>query len=224
MESYVNSIPIPVRHGMTLGELARFDKQQLQLQTLLTVVEMQGWQRGDWYDSTGLTWVNPSPNLRDLEEATLYPGIGLVETTNISVGRGTDTPFELLGAPWVDARALAQFLNHRQLPAVRFVPVDFTPQKPFPYADEICHGVRILVTDRNVLDAPELGIEVASALHRLYADKFELEKMNTLLANRAVLDAIAAGQDPQRIAEGWRAALEAFEQQRQKALIGYGQN
>jgi uncharacterized protein YbbC (DUF1343 family) len=224
MESYVNSIPIPVRHGMTLGELARFDKQQLQLQTLLTVVEMQGWQRGDWYDSTGLTWVNPSPNLRDLEEATLYPGIGLVETTNISVGRGTDTPFELLGAPWVDARALAQFLNHRQLPAVRFVPVDFTPQKPFPYADEICHGVRILVTDRNVLDAPELGIEVASALHRLYADKFELEKMNTLLANRAVLDAIAAGQDPQRIAEGWRAALEAFEQQRQKALIRYGQN
>ena len=224
MESYVNSIPIPVRHGMTLGELARFDKQQLQLQTLLTVVEMQGWQRGDWYDSTGLTWVNPSPNLRDLEEATLYPGIGLVETTNISVGRGTDTPLELLGAPWIDARAFAQALNHRQLTAVRFVPVDFTPQKPFPYAGEICHGVRILVTDRNVLDAPELGIEVASALHRLYADKFELEKMNTLLANRAVLDAIAAGQDPQRIAEGWRAALEAFEQQRQKALIGYGQN
>jgi uncharacterized protein YbbC (DUF1343 family)/CubicO group peptidase (beta-lactamase class C family) len=218
-ESYVNSIPIPVRHGMTLGELARYDKQQLQLQTALTVVPMQGWQRGDWYDSAGLTWVNPSPNLRDLEEATLYPGIGLIETTNISVGRGTDTPFDLVGAPWIDARILAQFLNRRQLPGVRFVPVEFTPQKPFPWAGETCHGVRILVIDRNVLDAPELGVEIASALHRLYPEKFELQKMSTLLANQAVLDAIAAGQDPQRIAEDWRTALDAFEQQRQKALI-----
>ena len=218
-ESYVNSIPVPVRHGMTLGELSRYDKQQLQLQTALTVVPMQGWQRGDWYDSTALAWVNPSPNLRDLEEATLYPGIGLVETTNISVGRGTDTPFEFIGAPWIDARAFAQFLNRRQLQGVRFVPVDFTPQKPFSYAAETCHGVRILVVDRNVLDAPELGVEIASALHRLYPEKFELEKMNTLLANRAVLDAITAGQDPQRIAEDWRKALDAFEQQRQKALI-----
>jgi uncharacterized protein YbbC (DUF1343 family) len=204
---------------MTLGELARYDKQQLQLQTALTVVPMQGWQRGDWYDSTSLAWVNPSPNLRDLEEATLYPGIGLIETTNISVGRGTDTPFELVGAPWIDAHAFAQFLNHRQLPGVRFVPVDFTPQKPFPYAGEPCHGVRILAIDRNVLDAPELGVEMASALHRLYPENFELQKMNTLLANQTVLDAIAAGQDPQRIAEDWRAALDAFEQQRQKALI-----
>jgi uncharacterized protein YbbC (DUF1343 family) len=218
-ENYVNSIPIPVRHGMTLGELARYYKQQLKLQTPLTVVQMQGWQRGDWYDSTALTWVNPSPNLRDLEEATLYPGVGLVETTNISVGRGTDTPFELLGAPWIDARALAQFLNRRQLQGVRFVPLDFTPQKPFPYAGEVCHGVRILVIERNVLDAPELGIEIGSALHRLYREKFELEKMNTLLANHSVLDAITAGEDPQRIAEAWRAALDAFEQERQKALI-----
>jgi uncharacterized protein YbbC (DUF1343 family)/CubicO group peptidase (beta-lactamase class C family) len=218
-ESYVNSIPIPVRHGMTLGELARYDKQQLQLQTALTVIPMQGWQRGDWYDSTGLTWMNPSPNLRSPEEATLYPGIGLIETTNISVGRGTDTPFELVGAPWIDARALAQFLNHRQLPGVRFVPVDFIPQKPFPGAGETCHGTRILVIDRSVLDAPELGVEIASALHRLYPEKFELRKMSTLLANQTVLDAIAAGQDPQRIAEDWRAALDAFEQQRQKALI-----
>jgi len=218
-ESYVNSIPIPVRHGMTLGELARYDKQQLQLQTPLTVVPMQGWQRGDWYDSTALTWINPSPNLRDLEEATLYPGVGLIETTNISVGRGTDTPFEVVGAPWIDARTMAQFLNRRQLPAVRFIPVNFTPQKPFPYGGEVCHGVHILLLDRNLLDAPELGIELASALHRLYPDKFELEKMQILLANRAVLDAIAAGEDPQRIAEGWFPSLEAFKLQRRKALI-----
>lgn len=218
-ESYVNSIAIPVRHGMTLGELARFDQQQLQLHIDLTVVAIEGWQRGDWYDSTGLAWVSPSPNLRDLEEAELYPGVGLVETTNISVGRGTDTPFELIGAPWMDARGLAQYLNRRQLPAVRFVPIDFTPQKPYPYAGEICHGVRILVLDRNALDAPELGVELASALHHLYPDRFQLEKMNTLLANRSVLEAIAAGTDAQRIAEDWRPALDAFAEQRARALL-----
>jgi uncharacterized protein YbbC (DUF1343 family) len=127
----------------------------------------------------------------------------------------------VLGAPWIDARTLAQYLNRRQLQAVRFVPIDFTPQKPYPCAGEVCHGVRVLVMDRNVLDAPELGVEIASALHRLYPDRFELEKMNTLLANRTVLDAIASGQDPQRVAEEWLPALSAFEEKRQKALL-YG--
>jgi uncharacterized protein YbbC (DUF1343 family) len=135
------------------------------------------------------------------------------------VGRGTDTPFDLLGAPWTDARALAEFLNRRQLAGVRFVPIDFTPQKPFPYAGQLCHGVRILVTERDALDTPELGVEIASALHKLYTDRFELQKMNTLLANRSVLDAIAAGEDPRRIAEGWRAELTAFSQKREKALL-----
>ncbi len=218
-ESYVNSMTIPVRHGMTLGELARYDRQQLHLNAALTVVAMQGWQRGDWYDSTGLLWVDPSPNLRDLEEATLYPALGLLETTNLSVGRGTDTPFELLGAPWIDARLLAQFLNRRAVPGVRFIPVSFSPVKPYPYAGRVCHGVYLLVTDRSMLDAPDLGVEIASALHRLFPDQFANRKMNTLLANRAVLDAIAAGQDPRRIAAGWRAQLEAFRQRRQSALI-----
>ncbi len=218
-ESYVNSIPIPVRHGMTLGELARFDNEQLQLHVPLTVVAIEGWQRGDWYDSTGLAWINPSPNLRDLEEATLYPAIGLIETTNISVGRGTDTPFERIGAPWIGAVALAKYLNHRQLPSVRFVPVHFTPQKPYPYAGQLCHGVHILILDRNVLDAPELGLEIASALHRLYPQQFALDKIDTLLANQTVLAELNSGDDPERIAEGWRAALEAFEKQRAKALL-----
>lgn len=222
-ESYVNSMPIPVRHGMTLAELARYDNEQLHLDAPLTVISMKGWQRGDWYDSTGLNWVNPSPNLRDMEEATLYPALGLIESTNISVGRGTDTPFEQFGAPWIegriDARALAQFLNRRDLPGVRFYAVEFTPVKPYPYAGELCRGVRILVTDRNVLDAPELGVEIASSLHRFYPDQFQLQKMNTLLANRAVLEAIAAGEDPEHIAEGWREDAQAFEQRRQAALL-----
>ena len=218
-ESYVNSINIPVRHGMTLGELARFDNEQLQLHAPLAVVPVEGWQRGDWYDSTSLAWINPSPNLRNLEQATLYPGIGLIETTNISVGRGTDTPFERIGAPWIDARALAAYLNRRQLPSVHFVPVDFTPQKPYPYGGQLCHGVHILVLDRDVLDSPELGVEIASALHHLYPRQFALEKIDTLLANQKVLGELATGDDPQRIAEGWRAALEAFEKERAKALL-----
>jgi uncharacterized protein YbbC (DUF1343 family) len=218
-ESYVNSMLIPVRHGMTLGELARYDKQQLHLNVPVTVVAMQGWHRGDWYDSTSLDWVNPSPNLRDLEEATIYPALGLVEGTNISVGRGTDTPFELFGAPWIDGSALAESLNQRALPGVRFYPADFTPARPYPYAGQVCHGVRILVTDRNVLDTPELGVEIASALHRLYSDPFQLQKMNTLLANRATLDAIRAGDDPGQIAETWSQSLAEFNRRRQAALL-----
>lgn len=218
-ESYVNSIPMPTRHGMTLGELARYDDQQLNLHAPLTVIAMKGWQRGDWYDATSLNWIDPSPNLRDLEEAALYTGLGLIEGTNISVGRGTDTPFEIFGAPWIDARALASYLNRRDLPGVRFYPLDFTPAKPYPYAGQVCHGLRVLLTDRNVLDGPELGIEIASALHHFYSDQFQLQKMNTLLASRAVLDAIAAGEDPEHIAEDWRPQVEAFERRRQAALL-----
>ncbi|MGA2218904.1 MAG: DUF1343 domain-containing protein [Terracidiphilus sp.] len=218
-QSYVDYMPVPVRHGMTLGELARFFNQQRPLNAPLTVVAMQGWQRGDWFDSTGLTWINPSPNLRDLEEATLYPALGLIESTNISVGRGTDTPFEIFGAPWTEGRALARFLNRRFLPGVRFLAVDFSPQKPYPYAGELCHGDRVLVTDSNVLDAPELGVEIASALHRLYPEKFQWEKMNSNLANQTVLDNLVAGRDPQRIAEGWRSALDGFDVEREKVLL-----
>jgi uncharacterized protein YbbC (DUF1343 family)/CubicO group peptidase (beta-lactamase class C family) len=220
-ESYVNSMPIPVRHGMTLGELARYDNQQLHLNAPLRVVAMEGWQRGDWFDSTGQMWVNPSPNLREMEAAELYPGLGLIEGTNVSVGRGTDTPFEVFGAPWVDGRVLAQYLNHRDLPGVRFLPVEFTPEKPYPYAGQVCQGVRILVTERNVLDAPELGVEIAAALHRLYSQQFQLHKMKTLLENRSVLEELEAGKDPERIAEDWRPGVEQFEELRKGALL-YG--
>jgi len=218
-ESYVHYMPLPVRHGMTMGELARYFNREQNLHARLTVVAMQGWQRGDWYDSTGLTWVNPSPNLRDLEEATLYPALGLVETTNISVGRGTDTPFEMFGAPWIDGRKLAQYLNNRFLPGVRFMPVDFTPEKPYPYAGQLNHGVRVLVTDRNVLDSPELGIEIASALHKLYPQEYQLEHIATLLANGHILEQLTSGVAPAQIADEWTSSLEAFEAKRKLALL-----
>ncbi len=218
-ESYVNVAPIPVRHGMTLGELARYLNGEYKLRAPLSVIAMMGWQRGDWFDDTGLSWTNPSPNLRSLQEAILYPALGLIENTNISVGRGTDTPFEYVGAPWIDGPVLARALNARFLPGVRFVAVDFTPRPPYPYADQLCHGIELMVTDRNVLDTPELGLEIAAALHKQYGDEFQLKKIDTLLANRSVLDALLADHDPQRIAEDWQQALQDFDVKRKPYLL-----
>jgi uncharacterized protein YbbC (DUF1343 family)/CubicO group peptidase (beta-lactamase class C family) len=217
-ESFVNYFPVPVRHGMTMGELARFFNGERGINAKLRVIPIEGWMRGDWFDSTGLTWINPSPNLRSLTEATLYPGVGLVEGTNVSVGRGTDTPFELLGAPWINGRELAQYLNQRQISGVRFVPVSFTPAAS-NYSGQQCDGIDLVLTDRNALDGPELGIELASALHKLYPQQFHLERMRELLINQAVYDAIDNGEDPRRVAADWQADLAKFQQLRQKYLI-----
>jgi uncharacterized protein YbbC (DUF1343 family)/CubicO group peptidase (beta-lactamase class C family) len=217
-ESFVNYFPVPARHGMTLGELAKMYNSERNINARLTVVPMDGWMRGDWYDSTGLPWINPSPNMRSLTEATLYPGVALVEGTNVSVGRGTDTPFELLGAPWIKSKELAQYLNARNISGVRFVPITFTPTAS-NYSGQKCEGVNIFVTERNALDSGELGIEVASALHKLYPEQYHMERMIELLGNQSVYDAVAAGQDPRRIAQDWQEALDKFLQVRQKYLI-----
>ena len=216
--NFVSNYMLPVRHGMTLGELARLYVGEKQLQTKLTVVAMQGWQPGDWYDATGLRWINPSPNLRSLTEATLYPGVALVEGTNVSVGRGTDTPFELLGAPWINARELAGYLNARLISGVRFIPIQFTPTSN-KFANQVCNGVNIVVLDRYVLDAPTLGIELATALHKLYPNDFQMQKMLEILANQATYDALVAAKDPRWITASWHDALEDFQQKRQKYLL-----
>jgi uncharacterized protein YbbC (DUF1343 family)/CubicO group peptidase (beta-lactamase class C family) len=218
MENFVNYGPVPVRHGMTLGELAQMFNSEHNIHAKLTVVPMQGWMRGDWLDSTGVAWVNPSPNLRSLTEATLYLGVGLVEGTNVSVGRGTDTPFEVLGAPWINAHELAAYLNARQIPGVRFVPVTFTPTSS-NYSGQACHGVNLMLMQREFLDAPELGIELASALLKLYPQQFHVEKMIDILGNRNVLEAITGGEDPHRVALDWQDELRKFEQVREKYLI-----
>jgi uncharacterized protein YbbC (DUF1343 family)/CubicO group peptidase (beta-lactamase class C family) len=217
-ESFVNYFPVPVRHGMTIGELAKLFNGERNLNARLTVVPMEGWMRGDWYDSTALPWINPSPNLRSLTEATLYPGVALVEGTNVSVGRGTDTPFELLGAPWIKGAQLAQYLNTRNISGVRFVPVSFTPTAG-THTGQKCDGVNVVLVERNALDAAELGLELASALHKLYPEQFHMERMIELLVNQSVYDAVAAGQDPRRITEDWREPLEKFQLLRQKYLI-----
>jgi uncharacterized protein YbbC (DUF1343 family) len=216
--SFVNYHPLPVRHGMTMGELARLFNGERNIHADLRVIAMQGWQRGDWYDATNLPWINPSPNLRSLNEATLYPGVAIVEYTNVSVGRGTDTPFELLGAPWIKSREFGDYLNRRQIAGVRFVPRDFTPTAGL-YANELCQGVNLIVTDRNQLDSPELGIELASALLRLYPNDYKIDRIIELLANQQVLTSLLSGEDPRRIAEDWRDQLEAFEKVRAKYLL-----
>ena len=217
-ESFTNYWTLPVRHGMTMGELAKMFNAERNISAKLTVVPMEGWERGDWFDSTGLDWVNPSPNLRSVTEAALYPGVALIEGTNVSVGRGTDTPFELVGAPWIKSRELAAYLNARGMSGVRFIPLTFTPTASV-YSGQTCQGVNIMLTDRNGFDAPELGIELAAALHKLYPEDFKIEKMSALLANQSVFDALAAGQDPRRIVQDWQEGLETFEKLRKKYLI-----
>src|SRR6185369_572564 len=155
---------------------------------------------------------------RSLTEATLYPGVALIEGTNVSVGRGTDTPFEVVGAPWIKAKDFAQYLNARILSGVRFVPVSFTPTAS-NYANQVCQGVNIIVTDRNGLDAPELGIELASALVKMYPQNYKIDRMPELLVDQASFDAIVRGDDPRRIADGWREELERFGDVRKRYLI-----
>jgi uncharacterized protein YbbC (DUF1343 family) len=217
-ENFNNYWTVPVRPGMTMGELAKMFNAERNINAKLTVVQMEGWQRGDWFDSTGLLWVNPSPNLRSVYEASLYPGVAIIEGTNVSVGRGTDTPFELLGAPWMKGKELAAYLNERGIGGIRFVPITFTPATS-NYAGKTCEGVNIVVTDRNGFDAPELGMELASALHKLYPSDFKLERITELLVNQSVYDALVAGQDPRRIAQEWQDGLDKFIQTRKKYLI-----
>lgn len=209
---------IPVRHGMTIGELGQLFNRQRKLGCDLRIIKMEGWRRAMWYDSTNLLWVNPSPNMRSLTEATLYPGIGLLETTNLSVGRGTNTPFELVGAPWLDGQKLAAHLNGRRIAGVRFVPVRFTPDASV-FKNEECGGINIIVTDRAQFRPLRTGLEVAVALHTLYASEWKVDNLLRLLVNANTLERIKRGDSPEEIMRSWNAPLEEFRRARAQALL-----
>lgn len=202
LKGFTGYFPMPIRHGLTLGELARLFNDEQKIGADLTVVPMKGWRRDLWFDETGLPWVNPSPNIRNLLQAALYPGLGAIEGTNLSVGRGTDTPFQQIGAPWIDGVELARVLNARGLPGVRFYPVTFTPTAS-KYARERCQGVFIVITDRATLRPVRVGIEIAAALYRLYGARFDLDAATRLIGSREVVRRIRAGEDPARIAADW---------------------
>jgi len=201
---FIAYFPMPIRHGMTLGELARLFNGENRIGADLTVVAMEHWSRDEWFDETGLPWINPSPNMRNLLQATLYPGIGAFEYSNVSVGRGTEAPFEQIGAPWIDGVALGAALNARRIPGVSFYPVRFTAAAS-KYANEECQGVFLVVTDRTALKPVRVGVEVASALHRLYGQKFDLEASDKLFGSKDGLTRIRAGEDPASIAASWAA-------------------
>jgi uncharacterized protein YbbC (DUF1343 family) len=212
-------LPMPVRHGLTLGELARLFNGEKRIGADLTVVPMKNWRRDDWFDDTGLRWANPSPNMRNLVAATIYPGIGAIEGTNISVGRGTDTPFEQFGAPWIDGAALAEALNTSGVAGVRFYPVSFTPAPGAKLGGQVCHGVFVIVTDRDRLRPVRVGVQVAAALSRLYAAQFRLEDAALLLGSKATIAKIRAGEDPAAIAASWAQDEAAWRLTRAKYLL-----
>ncbi|MEO8268898.1 MAG: DUF1343 domain-containing protein, partial [Aureliella sp.] len=218
LESFVGFHHLPVRHGMTAGELAQMFKAELKLELDLQVVRCEHWQREDYWEATGLSWTNPSPNMRSLTEATLYPGVGLLETTNISVGRGTDTPFEQIGAPWIDARKLASELSAHRLPGVIFVPVEFTP-KSSKYAGELCHGVNIAIIDRARFEPLHVGFALAGALRKHHADRWETKDLNRLLGNTQVEQTILAGKSLREVVELSQAGIKDFAQRRQPFLL-----
>jgi uncharacterized protein YbbC (DUF1343 family) len=210
--------PMPIRHGMTLGELARLFNAENKIGAELTVVPMKGWTRGDWFDETGIEWVNPSPNMRSLTQATLYPGIGAIEFANISVGRGTDTPFEQIGAPWVDGPRLAAELNGRGLPGIRFYPVSFTPASS-KYAGERCRGVSMIVTDRAALRPVRVGLEIAAALARLHGRQFDPAETWRLYGVRSQLDDVIGGTDPAAVSATWAVGEARWRTLRARYLL-----
>jgi uncharacterized protein YbbC (DUF1343 family) len=217
-ESFVAYHTLPVRHGLTVGEIARLFNAERKIGADLEVVRMEGWRRGDLYDRTGLGWVNPSPNLRSLTEALLYPGVGLLETTNVSVGRGTDRPFEWVGAPWIDGRRLAAALQAEGLPGVRFVPLNLTPASSV-HKGKACGGVQLLVDDWARFRPVRTGLALACVLRRLYPDDWQVERFDTLLAHRATWEGVQRGASWQELERAWQPELERFRERRRAYLL-----
>lgn len=216
--SFVAHHPIPVQHGMTVGELASLFNGEKELGATLIVVKCEKWRRAEMFDSTGLYWVNPSPNMRSLTQAMLYPGIGLLEFTNLSVGRGTDTPFELVGAPWMNGRKVADELNLRRLPGVAFVPTQFKPTFR-EFKGELCDGVNIIVTDRDAFMSVRTGLHFSTALQKLYPTEWLSAKYQTLLVNSTAYQGLVSGRSAEEIERMSEEELARFVAIREKYLL-----
>jgi uncharacterized protein YbbC (DUF1343 family)/CubicO group peptidase (beta-lactamase class C family) len=219
LQSFTGCFEIPVRHGMTLGELAAMANGERKLGLDLHVIPMRGWDRGDWFDATGLPWVDPSPNMRNLNAALLYPGIALLEASpNYSVGRGTDSPFELIGADWIHGRELASFLNGRYIPGIRVYPARFRPASS-NFSGKTIDGVRFVVTNRDAFDSTRLGLELAYAFNKLYPGKMAWQENRFLVGNQQVLGNLKDGVDPGTILQEIENSLAGFTQQRERYLL-----
>ncbi len=216
--SFIAAHTTPVRYGLTIGELGTMMNAERKIGADLRVIKMDGWSRAMWFDETGQTWINPSPNMRSLTEATFYPGIGLLETTNVSVGRGTDTPFEVVGAPWLDDRKLAKYLNERDIKGVRFIPIRFKPNASV-FKDEDCGGVNMIITNRDGFNSVRTGIEIAAALRKLYPTEWQVEKYGRLLVNAEILEMMKRGDSPENIEKAVNSKNEEFAKRRASYLL-----
>jgi uncharacterized protein YbbC (DUF1343 family)/CubicO group peptidase (beta-lactamase class C family) len=216
-DTFVAYHRVPLRYGMTIGELARMYQAERNCRADLTVIKLENWRRQSWFDETGLPWTNPSPNMRNLFEATLYPGVGLLETA-LSVGRGTGTPFELVGAPYIDDVRLAEELNRLDMKGVRFVPVQFKPDYSI-YKGELCRGVDIVLTDRDACNVVDVGLAIAETLYRFYPNQFKPDKLDRLLVHPETLEAIKSNKPLKDVRASWRRELDEFQKVRAKYLL-----
>ncbi len=216
--SFVACHCLPVVHGLTVGELARLFQRDKALKLDLTIVPVEGWSRAICLDETGLPWVNPSPNIRSLTAALLYPGVGLLEMTRLSVGRGTDTPFEIVGAPYIEERVLADSLGRESLPGLAFAPVRFTPSSSV-FAGESCGGVRITIHDRRSFNSINLAIALARILFRLYPERWDLDRVNVLLVHPPTIEAIRSGKTIDQIRPLWEQEVHRFRERQNRILI-----
>jgi uncharacterized protein YbbC (DUF1343 family) len=222
--NFIGYFALPTRHGLTLGELARLYNAEFRIGCRLDVVKMEGWSRSMLFDDTGLPWVNPSPNMRSLNAALAYPGLGALEGTNLSVGRGTDQPFVWYGAPWIDGPALCRTLEERKLPGVRWKPVTFTPAKqpgmpPYPHTGKLCSGFEVEILDRAAFRPVAASLHVLDALYRLYPKDLTFGRSCSMIGLRSIETDLQAGKPPSEIERAWQPGLEAFKAARKKALL-----
>lgn len=218
-ESFVGCYTTPLRHGMTFGELATMANVEQHWGADLRVVKMQNWERGDWFDATSLTWVNPSPNMRSLNAALLYPGLVMLEANkNLSLGRGTDAPFEQIGADWIDGEALAAFLNAQFIPGVRVYPTRFTPNASH-FKGQSISGVRFVITDREMFDSTRLGVEIAVGLQKLYPGKLDFSKDMSLMGDSQLVEELKAGRDAAFIEGKLQEQAQEFAERRNRYLL-----
>jgi uncharacterized protein YbbC (DUF1343 family) len=216
--SFIGYMPLPVRHGMTVGELARYFNSENKIGARLQVVEMKGWQRGFYYWDTGQVWTNPSPNMRNMTAAMLYPGVCLLEGTNMSVGRGTDRPFEVIGAPWIEPASFAAAMQSAQISGVRFVPLYFTPNSD-KHQGKRCGGVSLLVTDIERLNSVLFGLTLVSTLNKLYPNDFKMDRIWEYLGNTVATRMLREAHSPSDILRRLDPFLQKFMAKRQKALV-----
>ena len=216
--SFIGYMPLPVRHGMTVGELARYFNAENRIGARLQVVPMKGWRRSYYFWDTGQVWVNPSPNMRTMPAALLYPGLCLLERTNVSVGRGTDRPFEMIGAPWIEPRRFVAALQEARISGVQYIPVYFTPDAA-KHKGVRCGGASLLVTDADRLNSVLLGLTLASVLNKLYPNEFKMDTIINFLGNASAMEMLQAKQSPAKVLRSDNSNLRKFLARRQKALI-----